>query len=52
MFSDWSDVCARFYEPELVHNVIYSEEEECYDDEEDSNGKCCRTTHSGQDKKK
>ena len=35
--SDWSSLSV--YEPELVHDIIDSEEEEVYEDEDDSNGK-------------
>lgn len=35
--SDWSSLSV--YEPELVHDIIDSEEE-VYEDEDDSNGQC------------
>lgn len=37
-YSNWSSIYAHSYEPDLVHHLVDSDEE-CYDDEEDSNGK-------------
>lgn len=34
--SNWSSVYAHSYEPELVHDIL--DPEECYEDEDDSNG--------------
>lgn len=37
--SNWASVYAQSsYEPELVHDIIDSDEEQCYDHEDDSNG--------------
>lgn len=36
--SNWANIYARSCEPELVHDIVDSEEDQCYDDEDDSNG--------------
>ena len=36
--SNWSSVSAHSYQPELVHDITGSDEEEYYEDEDDSNG--------------
>ena len=39
--SNWAKIYARSYEPELVHDIIDSDQEQCYEDEDDSNGMHC-----------
>lgn len=36
MACNWTDIYAHSYQPEIVHDLVDSDEE-CYDDEDDSN---------------
>ena len=38
LLSNWSSIYAHSYEPEIVHDFAGSEDEQCYDEEDDSNG--------------
>lgn len=35
--SNWASICVQSYEPEIVHDIVDSDDQ-CYDEDEDSNG--------------